>query len=75
LLILTLVSGLTKWVRFDLRKTRAKIYGGKDTELKKFAAIIFNPWDWTIDEEIEAADQTVNLTNLLTTAISDELRM
>jgi len=53
---MTLVYGLVKWIRVDYYRTRSEIYGGKDAKLKKFAAIIFNPWDWTINEDTEAAD-------------------
>lgn len=71
----TVLASLVKWVRTDLVRKRAEIYGGKDVKLKKFAASVFNNWTWSINTETDSFDQSVNISNQLTTALKDEARL
>lgn len=65
---------ISKWVRTDKIWRKTAIYGGSEVKLKKFSAIIFNSWPWSISTEADSADQSVNVSNMIHTAIKDFAR-
>ena len=74
LIIATVVTSITKWVRADKLKTRSEIFGGNEAKVKKISAIVFNSWSWSINTELESVDQSVNIYNMIHNALSDNVR-
>jgi len=72
--LVTVFASLFKWVRSDAKRRTAQVYGGSDAKLKKFAAIALNAWDWNTTSEEESGDQSIRITNILSTALKDEAR-
>lgn len=75
MILVTVIFSIVKWIRADKIRRKTEIYGGNDAKLKKFSAIVFNAWPWSISTEIESEDQSVNISNLISTALKDHLRL
>ena len=74
LIVATLIVSIGKWIRADKLRNRTEIYAGNDAKMKKFSAIVFNSWPWAINTETDSEDQSVNLSNLISTAITDHIK-
>lgn len=75
MIFITVATGLLRWIKSDAFRKRAEIYGGKDAKLKKFAALAFNSWDWSVVGETDTQDSRENLANIVLTALSEESKL
>jgi len=74
LIIITLTAAIWKWIRSEAFRRRKEIITGKDSKKKQYASIVFNNWDWTIRTQADTADRSVNLYNILSTYLADDVR-
>lgn len=67
----SVVFSIFKYIRADqISKTR-ELYGGDDLKIKQFSAIVFNSWQWSINTEIDSADQSANVSNLISNSLKE----
>lgn len=74
LIVITLTGAIWKWIRSEAFRRRKEIITGKDSKKKQYASAVFNNWDWTIRTQTDTADRSVNLYNILSTYLADDVR-